>query len=87
MGAQHDEPADLLCDGEDYSLHASADGARYLLRFKTEQLSALLEGEDAERFRSDFDAVKAQYPDWACDQMLAQLWDQGGYSWLAIQDG
>lgn len=81
------ETLEPICEGEDYALKASADGAHYVLRFKAERMTATLEGEDAERFRSDLDAVKAQHPDWTCDQMLAQLWDQGGYSWLAIQDG
>ena len=31
--------------------------------------------------------MKLQFPDWNPDQMLAQLWDQGGYGWLAAQDG
>lgn len=87
MNAQQETIEELVCDGDEYSLHTTADGLHYVLRFKAEQMTAAIEGDDAERFRSDFDAVKAQYPDWTCDQMLAQLWDQGGYSWLAIQDG
>ncbi|MFG1416308.1 hypothetical protein V5F38_03220 [Xanthobacter sp. V0B-10] len=87
MSGARDEPFETLCEGQDYALQASRDGALFVLRFKAEQMTATIEGEDAERFRSDFDAVKAQYPDWTCDRLLAQLWDQGGYSWLAIQDG
>lgn len=75
------------CEGEEYALEVSDDGEIYVLRFKAEQMTATLAGEDAERFRSDFDEIKSQYPEWSCDQVLAQLWDQGGYSWLAIQDG
>lgn len=58
-----------------------------MLRFKTENLAAHLEGEDADRFRADYETVKLQHPDWQADQLLSQLWDQGGYSWLAAQDG
>ncbi len=87
MSGASDEPLETLCEGQDYALQAGRDGALFVLRFKAEQMTATIEGEDSERFRSDFDAVKAQYPDWTCDRLLAQLWDQGGYSWLAIQDG
>jgi predicted aspartyl protease len=33
-------------------------------------------------FRGDYEAIKVQYPTYEPDQMLAQLWDQGGYSWI-----
>lgn len=87
MSGEQDAALKSICEGDEYALQASADGAHFVLRFKAEQMTAAIEGEDAERFRSDYDAVKAQYPNWTCDQLLAQLWDQGGYSWLAIQDG
>ncbi|MFS8035761.1 hypothetical protein ACI7BZ_02160 [Xanthobacter sp. AM11] len=85
MGAQ--DELELVSDGEEYTLHAAGDGTHFLLRFKPDGLAADLSGEDAERFRADYDAVKSQFPDWSSDQVLAQLWDQGGYSWLAAQDG
>ncbi len=77
----------LIAEGAEYSLLGSEDGTAFVLRFKTEQMTANLQGEDATRFRNDYDEVKQQHPDWEPDQMLAQLWDQGGYSWLAAQDG
>lgn len=77
----------LVSDGNDYTLHAAADGSRFVLRFKPEGLVADMGGEDADRFRDDYETVKSQFPDWGSDQVLAQLWDQGGYSWLAAQDG
>jgi hypothetical protein len=75
-----------IASGEEFELLSSADGASYILRSKIENTAAHLHGEDAERLRSEFDAIVAQYPDWKPDQTLAQLWDQGGYSWLASQD-
>ena len=39
------------------------------------------------RGSADYAGDQVQYPDWKPDQTLAQLWDQGGYSWLAAQDG
>jgi hypothetical protein len=45
-----------------------------------------LRGEDATRFRTDYETVQKQFPGWQSDQTLAQLWDQGGYSWLAAQE-
>jgi hypothetical protein len=76
-----------LAIGTEYELLGSEDGAAFLLRFKTDQLSAHLQGDDALRFRADYDAIRLQYPAWQPDQTLAQLWDQGGYSWLSTEDG
>lgn len=77
----------LVAEGTEYELLSTDDGAAFLLRFKTDQLSAHLRGDDAIRFLADYEALKTQYPAWHADQTLAQLWDQGGYSWLAEQDG
>jgi hypothetical protein len=76
----------LIAEGKDYELLASEDGAAFILRSKTDFSSAHLQGEDAARFRTDYDAIRTQFPDWKPDQTLAQLWDQGGYSWLATQE-
>jgi len=76
----------LIAEGSEYELLASENSAAFLLRFKTDHLAARLQGEDAARFRADYDAIKLQFPDWTADQMLAQLWDQGGYSWLATEE-
>ncbi len=77
----------LISEGEDYELLAADDGASFVFRSKADGLAAHLRGEDALRFRADYDAIKAQYPAWRPDQTLAQLWDQGGYSWLAAHEG
>ena len=77
----------VIAEGTEYDLLSSGDGAAFVLRFKTDQLTAHLQGDDAIRFRADYEALKMQYPAWQADQTLAQLWDQGGYSWLAEQDG
>ncbi len=77
----------VIAEGTEYELLSSGDGAAFVLRFKTDQLTAHLQGDDAIRFRADYEALKMQYPAWQADQTLAQLWDQGGYSWLAEQDG
>jgi hypothetical protein len=47
---------------------------------------AELRDDDATRFLQDYDELKTQFPDWNADQLLAQLWDQGGYGWLAQQE-
>jgi hypothetical protein len=80
-------PLGLIAEGAEYALLGSGDGASFVLRFKTDQMTAHLVGDDASRFRADYDALKLQYPAWEPDQTLAQLWDHGGYSWLAAQDG
>lgn len=76
----------FLADGQDYALLVTEDGTAYILCSKADSLSTHLTGEDAARFRSDYDTLRSQFPSWQSDQTLAQLWDQGGYSWLATQE-
>lgn len=75
-----------IAEGKEYELLASDDGSSFILRSKADFFTAHLRGEDAVRFRTDYDAIRLQFPDWKPDQTLAQLWDQGGYSWLASQE-
>jgi hypothetical protein len=76
----------VMSEGKDYELLSVENGAAFILRSKTDFFTAHLQGEDAARFRADYDAIRRQFPDWQPDQTLAQLWDQGGYSWLAAQE-
>jgi hypothetical protein len=73
-------------EGAEYVLSSSKDKGSFLFRYKPDGLTAKLLGDDASRFRQDYQDIKARYPNWSADQVLAQLWDQGGYSWLAEQD-
>jgi hypothetical protein len=82
-----DDIFEPLGEGADYALSSTADGSRFLLRCKADQMAAHLQGEDAARFQADYQTIRSQYPDWPADQTLAQLWDQGGYGWLATPDG
>lgn len=75
-----------VAEGAEYELLGADDGSVYALRCKAENLTAHLQGDDALRFHADYEAIKLQYPAWLPDQTLAQLWDQGGYSWLAAPD-
>lgn len=84
---ENQTPLAMVAEGAEYELLAALDGTAFLLRFKSDRLAAHLTGDDAVRFRADYEAVKRQFPGGKVDQMLAQLWDQGGYSWLAAQDG
>lgn len=77
----------LIADGAAFTLSGAADGSAFVLRFKTDAVATHLTGEDAARFSGEYTALKAQFPDWTADQVLAQLWDQGGYSWLATEEG
>jgi len=80
-------PLTLVEEGSEYELLGSQDRTAFVLRFKTDHLTAHLQGDDASRFSADYEAIRLQFPAWKSDQTLAQLWDQGGYSWLAAQDG
>lgn len=85
--SQSDVPLTLIEGGVEYELLGCVDGGTFVLRFKTEKMTARIEGEDASRFLADYEAIRQQFPSWETDKALAQLWDQGGYSWLAAQDG
>ncbi len=77
----------MIAEGNEYELLSTTDLSIFLLRFKLENMTAHLEGEDAARFLQDYATIRQQFPGWKADQTLAQLWDQGGYSWLASQEG
>ena len=77
----------MIEEGEEFELLSCDDGASFVLRSKADTSVAHLRGDDATRFRADYEAIRLQYPTWKPDQTLAQLWDQGGYSWLAAQEG
>ncbi|HEY8334566.1 MAG TPA: hypothetical protein VIQ05_12305 [Tardiphaga sp.] len=81
------QATELLAEGQHYELLSCDDGTSFVLRSKADYFVAHLRGEDATRFRADYEAIRLQYPMWKPDQTLAQLWDQGGYSWLAAQEG
>jgi hypothetical protein len=76
----------LIAEGKEFELLATDGGASFILRSKADFYTAHLHGEDATRFRADYETVQKQFPAWQPDQTLAQLWDQGGYSWLAAQE-
>jgi hypothetical protein len=80
------ESQTLIAEGKEFELLTLEDGASFILRSKSDFFTAHLQGEDAMRFRNDYDTIRAQFPAWKPDQTLAQLWDQGGYSWLAAQE-
>ena len=86
MGENQAAPLTMISQGSEYELLASEDAATFVFRCKTDHLAARLAGDDAARFRADYEATMLQFPDWKPDQTLAQLWDQGGYSWLATQE-
>ncbi|HTO61538.1 MAG TPA: hypothetical protein VMM15_09800 [Bradyrhizobium sp.] len=82
----HSLPLSMLSQGDKFELLASTDRRCYVLRSRSDYFIAQLQGEEAMRFEADYETVRQQFPDWAPDQTLAQLWDKGGYSWSAAQD-
>lgn len=81
------QAATPIAIGHDYELRSADDGASFLLRSTADGQVAHLKGDDAARFQAEYDVIRLQYPAWTPDQTLAQLWDQGGYSWLAAKEG
>lgn len=53
--SEEQAPLRLIAEGAEYALSASDDGSTFVLRFKTDRLAARLEGEDAVRFRTDYE--------------------------------
>ena len=80
------EPIVVITDGPQFALLSCGNDAAYVLRSKADGTSAYVEGDDIAAFLRDYDAIKSQYPSYDTDQTLAQLWDQGGYSWMAVPD-
>ncbi len=85
--SENQSPFTVMAGGADYELLCSEDKASFVLRFKADHMTAHLQGDDAARFKADYETVKQQMPTSQPDQILAQPWDQGGYSWLAVADG
>ena len=83
--ADIEELGNLVEGGEEYELRSNPDRTAYTLRYKTENMIVSLEGEALDAFLKEYDLVKVQYPQYGADQRLAQIWDQGGYSWLAME--
>jgi len=83
----HDTNLSIVAQGREFELLASADGASLVLRSRPDHFVAHLQGDDADKFRADYATVRSEFPNWEADRTLAQLWDKGGYSWLAAQDG
>lgn len=78
----------VLEDGDEYALLTSnVQQSAFRLHNKSEASCALIENDDALRFQADYQALKSSNPDWDADKILAQLWDHGGYGWLAKQEG
>lgn len=80
------EPVNVVAEGERFSLVSSEDGTVYVLRSKEDMTSTFVEGEDLAAFLAEYENTRSAYPDYSTDQTLAQLWDQGGYSWMAVPD-
>ena len=80
------EPIDMIAEGELFSLISCGGGRIYVLRSKEDQTSTFVQGEDVAAFVAEYENARAAYPDYSTDQTLAQLWDQGGYSWMAVPD-
>lgn len=83
--ADIEELGHLVEGGEEYELWSNQDRTAYMLRYKTENMTVSLDGEALAAFLKEYDLVKIQYPQYGSDQRLAQIWDQGGYSWLAME--
>jgi hypothetical protein len=84
--AEMPEPIVVIAEGRQFALLSCGNDATYVLRSKDEGSSAYVEGDDITAFLHDYESIKSQYPDYDTDQTLAQLWDQGGYSWMAVPD-
>jgi len=81
--AEAEELSTFVEGGDEYELRANDDRSAYSLRYKTEDLIVSLQGDALDAFLKEYDLIKVQYPHYGADQRLAQIWDQGGYSWLA----
>jgi len=79
-------PVVTLAEGDLFVLFDCGAGASYVLRSKEDGTAAHFQGEDIAPFLGEYEAALKQYPQYTADQILAQLWDQGGYMWQAVPD-
>lgn len=77
----------IIAEGSQFALSSTPGGANCVLRSKEDNTAAHLQDEDARALLRDYASIQAQYPAYTTDQSLVQLWDQGGYSWMAVPDG
>lgn len=77
--------AAVIPAGQEFELNVSSDRRCFVLLSKADHFIAHLEGADAARFEADYSAVRRRLPHLNSDQTLAQLWNNGGYSWYAAQ--
>ena len=80
------EPIVVVAEGEHYTLLSCGNGATWVLRSRDDRASACIDNGDVDAFVKEYASIKQQYPDYTDNQILAQLWDQGGYNWLAVPD-
>ena len=76
----------VVAAGEQFELLEIDGGSARLLRSKEDSSTAKIEGEELSGFLAAYEEIKSQFPEYSADQILAQLWDQGGYSWMAEAD-
>lgn len=76
----------VIAEGAQFALRSCNQGDTYVLSSKEDETSAHLQGDDLTAFLQEYETIKSQYPSYDADQVLAQLWDQGGYSWMAVPD-
>ncbi|MBS1212808.1 MAG: uncharacterized protein H6R26_1425 [Proteobacteria bacterium] len=86
MMSETQESVVVIAEGAQFALRSRENGAVYVLSCKEENTSAHVQGDDVQGFLKEYESIKAQYPSYDTDQALAQLWDQGGYSWMAEPD-
>jgi len=84
--SQSQAAAGLVVNGRQFQLFSGDDGASFILLSKVDFYTAHLQGDDAARFQTDYEAIRSCHPTWMPDQALAQLWGEGGYSWHAAQE-
>lgn len=80
------EPIEVIAEGEQYAMLSCGNGTLYVLRSKEDKTSTFVEGDDIAEFIAEYEKTKSAYPDYKADQILSQLWDQGGFSWMAVPD-
>jgi hypothetical protein len=80
------EPVEVIAEGDQFSLLSCGGGTLYVLRSKEDKTSTFIEGDEIVSFLKEYETTKTSYPDFSADQTLSQIWDQGGYSWMAVSD-
>lgn len=76
---------DTIMESESFRLDSYGNGIGYLLANTRENRSIFVQGDSADEFRCQINALEDAHPDWPTERVLAEMW--GEYELVSDPDG